>query len=201
MPKFQFANSGFVINLNLTANQLVAVAKFPVAFPGFGASVKGVFKLNPADDITSLKLFNKKGDLLASYAAFGNPTPVDDFIADLDTVFDTVGDIFPPFYAFWNGFLDGDFKLTMSRPFVTDVGTGGLATIVGSKGADRVVVFQQKDVTFNGGKGADTVSFSPLNGDPTLGATIDLAAPTNSQSLRRHHHADQCRESLRHRFQ
>ena len=153
--KFHFSIDGFVFDLTLTNTQLNVVAKFGFKYQGFGSKAEGVFKINPVNDtFTSWKILDGNGNLLVSYGAFSDPKSTDAVLAAVQAAAIAPGDFPINFYPVWNHLYDGDFKVTMKgKGLHVDVGTGGLATIVGGKYGDTVHVFNQKDITFDGGKG------------------------------------------------
>jgi Ca2+-binding RTX toxin-like protein len=59
----------------------------------------------------------------------------------------------------------------------------GSATVNGNDGNDRLFVWHQKNVDYDGGSGSDTIEFSWNIGfydNPTAGATVDLTAGTGT---------------------
>lgn len=71
-------------------------------------------------------------------------------------------------YAFWVSLLDGNAKIKGSKgnDLSLEVGAGGKATVKSGKGMDKLFVWHEKDVVFDGGKDVDTIQFTSNLGDP-----------------------------------
>jgi Ca2+-binding RTX toxin-like protein len=88
-------------------------------------------------------------------------------------------------YANWVSLFNGDMTITGHKgdDRGLEVGAGGTATVTSGKGDDLVRVWHDKNVVFNGGKGVDTISFTPNAGSApaaTTGATVNLTTGTGT---------------------
>ncbi len=88
-------------------------------------------------------------------------------------------------YSFLVSLLDGPVTVTGGKRDDDDmeVGEGGKAVVKGKAGDDRLYVWHEKDVSFDGGKGVDTIVFGHNIGSaPVLdlphGAVVDLRKGT-----------------------
>ena len=93
-------------------------------------------------------------------------------------------------YTSWVSLLNGDGNVVGSGgdDFDLEVGSGGTATIDGNAGNDRVYVWHQKNIVYDGGAEIDTVSFNTATGDTypiayTQRLVIDLLTDTGPKIL------------------
>ena len=92
-------------------------------------------------------------------------------------------------YTSWVSLLNGDGNVVGSGgdDFDLEVGSGGTATIDGNAGNDRVYVWHQKNIVYDGGAGVDTISFNTATGDTypiayTQRLVIDLLTDTGQKN-------------------
>ncbi len=189
---FQDPDGFFRFVVTTKPSEIDVTGTFDTALAGLNTKkLTAVFKLDthhtqdPSDDtITSFVISDAHHHKLLSYGGFSDPKTVQgDVFGGLTAAF-AGGDIYNNLYAFWNGFLSGDFTVHIfdKKGSLTEVGTGGTATITGGQGADIVDIYQSKDVVFNGGKGSDTLYLEARAGVPVevVGANIDLSQATNA---------------------
>ena len=91
-----------------------------------------------------------------------------DFVAGLGNPSIGVGSDLTVSYPFMVSLLDGRVNVTggnLSDRFL-EVGAGGKATVESGAGDDKLFVWHQKTVDFDGGKGIDTILFTSNYGDP-----------------------------------